>query len=79
MDQAIKSGLNLDPREKDDQTWFKTVLSLLHHLASKYSVQRTHIQDSVSGHGFLHVIEIPLESGNFSNVHGVRSLHWEEP
>lgn len=58
LDQAIKSGLNLDPREKDDQTWFKTVLFLLHHLTSKYSVQRTHMQDSVSGHSVLQVIEI---------------------
>lgn len=26
LGQAIKSGVNLDPEEKDDQIWFKIVL-----------------------------------------------------
>lgn len=31
LGQAIKSGLNLYPGGKDDQIWFKIVLSLLYH------------------------------------------------
>ena len=31
LGQAIKSGLNLEPGEKDDQIWFKIVLSLWYH------------------------------------------------